>query len=156
MITVVMILKAVGYSLAKARLRLGASKEKRRKTTNTTNTFQPKCSSSRMLHVSAYQNADTVAFLIWKSVTLPAVFKESHRKCWYCGVFCVPSVDMYSHFQGPNTHSMPRSSIRKGERWKMRLLEHFVRFLFCFRLPGSSWPWPGCSQQPSRPLQQLS
>ena len=37
----------------------------------------------------------------------------------------------------------------------MRLLEHVVSFLL-LRLPGSSWPWPGFSQQPSRPLQQLS
>ena len=95
-----MTLKAVGYSLAKARLRLGASKEKRRKTTNTTNTFQPKCSSSRMLHVSAsqnadtlafFKNADTLAFLIWKSVTVPAVFKDTPQKMlvlWRCCSKC--------------------------------------------------------------------
>ena len=58
-----------------------------------------------MLHVSAYQNADTLAFfknadtlafLIWKSVTVPAVFKDTPKKtkCWYCGGF-VPNVDMY-------------------------------------------------------------
>ena len=42
-----------------------------------------------MLHVSAYQNADTLAFfenadtlafLIWKSVTVPAVFKDTPKK----------------------------------------------------------------------------
>ena len=57
-----------------------------------------------MLHVSAYQNADTLAFfenadtlafLIWKSVTVPAVFKDTPpTKCWHCGG-CVPNVDMY-------------------------------------------------------------
>ena len=51
-----------------------------------------------------------------------------------------------------------------AETWNMRLLLHFgwkllvvfVAFLRFFKLPGASWPWPGCSQQPSRSLQQLS
>ena len=83
--------------------------------------------------------------------TVPACFWSLFEDCWYCHTFPNQKCGCISILVCRNMKHATATAF-----W-LKIVGCVCCFSsFFLKLPGASWPWPGCSQQPSRSLQQLS